>query len=133
LSAQDSSRLIPAIGGLLAGLAVAAGAFGAHMLKSILDPPMLTVYDTATRYQFYHALGMVLVGLSMRICGDRKLATAAWLFAAGIVLFCGSLYGIALGGLKWLGPVTPIGGLAFMAGWSVFAWHIWVGSGPLEK
>ena len=126
---HECGRLILALGGILAGLAVAAGAFGAHMLKNVLDPPMLAAYDTATRYQMFHALGMVLAGLAMRIYGDRKLAAVGWLFAAGIMLFCGSLYGIALLGTRWLGPLTPVGGLAFMAGWGVFAWRIWAGSG----
>jgi len=128
-SSHNSSRLILLFGSILAGIAVAAGAFGAHMLKGVLDAPMLAVYDTATRYQMSHAIGMVLVGLAVRFYGDAKLATAGWMFAAGIVLFCGSLYGIALLGMKWLGPVTPLGGLAFITGWGMLAWRIWAGTG----
>ena len=122
------SRRVLTVGCALAGLGVAAGAFGAHMLKGMLDPPMLAVYDTATRYQMYHAFAMVLVGIAMRICDDRRLAPAGWMFAAGILLFSGSLYGIALLGLKWLGPFTPIGGLAFIGGWSFFGWRLWRGT-----
>ena len=125
MSTNATYRPILAVGSLMAGLGVAAGAFGAHMLKSTLDPAMLAVYDTAARYQLFHAIGMVLVGLAMKQLDDRTLATAGWLFAAGLLLFCGSLYGMALFGLKWLGPLTPLGGLAFIAGWMLFAWKIW--------
>jgi uncharacterized membrane protein YgdD (TMEM256/DUF423 family) len=119
------SRRLIAVGCIVAGVGVAAGAFGAHMLKTILEPPMLAAYDTATRYQMYHAFGMVLVGIAMRVYGDRRLAMAGWLFVAGMVLFCGSLYGIALAGLKWLGPITPVGGLMFIIGWGIFGWRVW--------
>jgi uncharacterized membrane protein YgdD (TMEM256/DUF423 family) len=119
------SRRLIAVGCVVAGIGVAAGAFGAHMLKTILEPPMLAAYDTATRYQMYHAFGMVLVGIAMRVYGDRRLAMAGWLFVAGMVLFCGSLYGIALAGLKWLGPITPVGGLMFIIGWGIFGWRMW--------
>jgi uncharacterized membrane protein YgdD (TMEM256/DUF423 family) len=119
------SRRLIAVGCVVAAIGVAAGAFGAHMLKTILEPPMLAAYDTATRYQMYHAFGMVLVGIAMRVYGDRRLAMAGWLFVAGMVLFCGSLYGIALAGLKWLGPITPVGGLTFIIGWGIFGWRVW--------
>lgn len=120
-----AGRSLLVVGCGLAGLGVAAGAFGAHMLKGLLDQPMLAVYDTATRYQMYHAFGMILVGIAMRMYDDLRLASAGWLFAAGILLFSGSLYGIALFGLNWLGPFTPLGGLAFIGGWSLFGWRIW--------
>ena len=124
---EASSRRLIMIGCVVAGVGVAAGAFGAHMLKTILEPPMLAAYDTATRYQMYHAFGMVLVGIVMRVYDDRRLAMAGWLFATGMVLFCGSLYGIALAGLKWLGPVTPLGGLTFILGWGLLGWRVWRG------
>ncbi|MDH4097417.1 MAG: DUF423 domain-containing protein [Nitrospira sp.] len=133
MDANASSRRVIAIGCVLAGVGVAAGAFGAHMLKTILEPPMLAAYDTATRYQMYHAFGMVLVGIAMRVYGDRRLAIAGWLFATGIMLFCGSLYGIALAGLKWLGPITPLGGLTFIIGWGIFGWRVWQGVSHGEK
>lgn len=122
-----SSRRLIMIGCIVAGVGVAAGAFGAHMLKTILEPPMLAAYDTATRYQMYHAFGMVLVGMAIRVYDDRRLAIAGWLFAMGMLLFCGSLYGIALAGLKWLGPVTPLGGLTFILGWGILGWRVWKG------
>jgi len=125
MNVDTSSRWLVVTGCLCASLGVAAGAFGAHMLKDLLDQPMLAVYDTATRYQLYHAFGMILVGIAMRVYNEPRLATAGWLFAASILLFSGSLYGIALFGLKWLGPFTPLGGLAFICGWSLFGWRIW--------
>ena len=95
------------------------------MLKSILDPPMLAVYDTATRYQLYHAFGMVLAGFAARICNDARYAVAGWIFAVGILLFCGSLYAVALMGLRWLGALTPVGGVAFIIGWGLLGWRAW--------
>jgi uncharacterized membrane protein YgdD (TMEM256/DUF423 family) len=119
-------RLILA-GSILAGLGVGAGAFGAHMLKGLLDPPMLAVYDTATRYQMYHAFGMILAGFAARVSDDTRLAMAGWLFALGILLFCGSLYAVALFGIRWLGAITPFGGLAFIIGWGLLGWRVWQG------
>ncbi len=110
------------LGSILAGLGVAAGAFGAHGLKTVLEPAMLAVYDTATRYQMYHAFGMILTGLAVRVTHDARLAVAGWLFAAGMLLFCGSLYGVSLAGIRWLGAVTPLGGVAFIAGWGWLGW-----------
>jgi uncharacterized membrane protein YgdD (TMEM256/DUF423 family) len=124
---DSAARRLIMIGCIVAGVGVAAGAFGAHMLKTILEPPMLAAYDTATRYQMYHAFGMVLVGIVMRVYDDRRLAMSGWLFATGMVLFCGSLYGIALAGLKWLGPITPLGGLTFISGWGLLGWRVWKG------
>ncbi len=124
LSHRVFQRLVLS-GCLLAGLGVAAGAFGAHMLKSVLDPPMLAVYDTATRYQLYHAFGMVLAGFAARLCNDARCAVAGWMFAAGILLFCGSLYAVSLMGLRWLGALTPLGGVAFMIGWGFLGWRAW--------
>ena len=127
MAAQEVGRRLIMIGCVVAGVGVAAGAFGAHMLKTILEPPLVAAYDTATRYQMYHAFGMVLVGIVMRVYDDRRLAMAGWLFATGMVLFCGSLYGIALAGLKWLGPITPLGGLTFIIGWGLLGWRVWKG------
>ena len=125
MDVDASSRRLIVVGCLCAGLGVAAGAFGAHMLKEILEPPMLAVYDTATRYQMYHAFGMILSGFAVRIGCDAGAAKAGWLFLAGICLFSGSLYGVSLLGVRWLGAVTPVGGALFIVGWSVLAWRAW--------
>lgn len=125
MQSRRSCQMLIAVGSLFAALAVAAGAFGAHMLKSILDPPMLAVFETAARYQMYHALGMIAVGLAGQVFGCPQVARAGWCFAAGIFLFCGSLYGVSLLGIRWLGAMTPIGGLVFIMGWSLFGWSNW--------
>jgi uncharacterized membrane protein YgdD (TMEM256/DUF423 family) len=133
MDVDASSRRLIAIGCILAGIGVAAGAFGAHMLKTMLEPPMLAAYDTATRYQMYHAFGMILAGMAARLLGDPRLVTAGWIFALGMLMFCGSLYGIALAGLKWMGPITPLGGLTFIIGWGLFGWRLWRGVSGGEK
>ncbi len=125
MQSRRSCQTLIALGSLFAALAVAAGAFGAHMLKPMLDPPMLAVFETAARYQMYHALGMIAVGLAGQVFGGPQVVRAGWCFAAGIFLFCGSLYGVSLLGIRWLGALTPIGGLAFITGWSLFGWYVW--------
>jgi uncharacterized membrane protein YgdD (TMEM256/DUF423 family) len=113
------------LGTVFAGSGVAAGAFGAHALKSILDTPSLQVFDTATRYQMYHAFGLCIVSLAIDRYPERRLEQTGWLFTIGIFLFSGSLYAVSLAGIRWFGAVTPIGGLAFLAGWILFGWRIW--------
>lgn len=130
---QEVGRLVMAIGCVVAGVGVAAGAFGAHMLKTMLEPPMLATYDTGTRYQMYHAFGMILSGMGAGLFKDDRLATAGWFFAAGLLMFCGSLYGMALFDWRWLGPITPIGGLAFMAGWLLLGWRVWRAMGSAGR
>jgi uncharacterized membrane protein YgdD (TMEM256/DUF423 family) len=99
---------------------VAAGAFGAHALEGAVTPERLAVFDTAARYHLVHALAIVLAGaMAMWLPLAR---VAGWLFTAGIVVFAGSLYLLVLLDAGWLGAITPIGGLAFMAGWGVLAW-----------
>ena len=125
MQSRRSCQTLIAVGCLSAALAVAAGAFGAHMLKSHLEAPMLAVFETAARYQMYHALGMIAAGLAGRIFDRPQAAQAGWCFAAGVLVFCGSLYGVSLLGIRWLGAVTPVGGLAFIAGWILLGWSIW--------
>ena len=111
--------LLP-LGAWSAAMGVALGAFGAHGLRSTLSPDLLSVYETAVRYQMYHSFGMMIAGLLLRttIPGRPYQALrAGWLFALGIVLFSGSLYALALSGIQWLGFITPFGGLAWIAGW----------------
>lgn len=112
-------------GALLAGLGVAAGAFGAHGLEGRVPTDRLAVYETAARYQIYHALALVLVAALMRQRGGRSLTAAAVLFTAGVVIFSGSLYVLVLTDTPQLGAVTPLGGAAFIAGWGVVAWSAW--------
>lgn len=103
-------------------LAVALGAFGAHALKARLAPEALDIWRTGVTYHAWHALALVAVGLLMlHAPGSGALRVAGWLFAAGIVLFGGSLYALALGAPRAFGAVTPFGGLAFIAGWVAFA------------
>ncbi len=97
-------------------IAVAAGAFGAHYLKTRLGAGELLTFEVAVRYQMYHALALLAVGTLAGRSTGVTLA-AGWCFVGGIVLFSGSLYGLSLAGWKWLGPVTPLGGLLFLAGW----------------
>lgn len=114
--------MLVAVGALLAAAGVALGAFGAHALKSRLTAEMLAVWNTGVQYHLSHALGMVLVGLSAAIVPDGPwMRAASVLLLAGIVLFSGSLYALALGAPKWLGAVTPLGGSAFLLGWLAFA------------
>ena len=115
------ARTFVALGALSAGLAVAAGAFGAHALRARLTPEYLAVFETGARYQMYHALGLVLVGLLASRIPGGLLAAGGWLFVAGTVLFSGSLYVLALSGVRWLGAITPLGGVAFLAGWTCIA------------
>ena len=125
MTMKNRSSLFLLLGTFLAGLAVSAGAFGAHLLKGILDTPMLAAFETAARYQMYHALGLCIVSWAIERHPKRGFVTVGWLFTAGILLFSGSLYGLSLAGWRWLGPVTPLGGAAFIAGWVLFAWNVW--------
>jgi uncharacterized membrane protein YgdD (TMEM256/DUF423 family) len=120
-------RLWFIIGCLMAGLGVAAGAFGAHALKQRLSPELLQVFETGVRYQMYHAFGLLAVALAMNRWPNSTLQIAAWLFIAGIVLFSGSLYALCLSGIRVLGAITPIGGLCFLGGWVYLALVIWTG------
>jgi uncharacterized membrane protein YgdD (TMEM256/DUF423 family) len=121
-------RVFLALGGLSGGLAVALGAFGAHALRGRLGPEDLAIFETGVRYQMYHALALLAVGLWIAHAGQsRTLAAAGWLFVAGTVVFSGSLYLLTLTGQRWLGAVTPLGGVAFIAAWLLLAWAVWRG------
>ena len=109
------------IGSVAAFLAVAIGAFGAHGLRSRLSPDMLAVFETGVRYHMYHALALLVTALVMGRMGGALVVCAGWSFTVGIVLFSGSLYLLALTGVTILGAITPIGGLAFLAGWACLA------------
>jgi uncharacterized membrane protein YgdD (TMEM256/DUF423 family) len=123
----DRAGSVLALSAVLLALATACGAFGAHALKAHLAPEQLQVWETAVRYHFFHGLGLLAVGLALQHRDGAALRAAAWLLAAGIVLFCGSLYALALGAPRILGMLTPLGGLAWLAAWLAFAWGAWRG------
>lgn len=116
-----NSRWILALGGLLVGLATLSGAFGAHALQTRLSPERLDIYETAVRYHFFHALGLLAIGLAARAIDAPALRWSAALVVAGIVLFSGSIYALSFSAPRFIGILTPIGGLALIAGWMVFA------------
>jgi len=115
------------LGALSAALAVGAGAFGAHSLRGRLAQDLLDVFETAVRYQFYHAIGLLAATYAATNWPGGLAAAAGWLFAAGTILFSGSLYLLSLTGARWLGAVTPFGGVAFLVGWLLLAWAAWRG------
>lgn len=106
-------------------IAVALGAFGAHGLRDRLSPEMLAVFEVGVRYQMYHALALLGVSLAIERAPTPTLVAAGWAFVAGTIVFCGSLYTLTWTGQRWLGAVTPLGGIAFLAGWALLAWSAW--------
>jgi len=114
-------------GCLLALTAVAAGAFGAHGLRGRIPADLLEVFETAARYQMYHALALLGVAWAVSHWANPLTSAAGWLFIGGTVIFSGSLYVLALSGTRWLGAVTPIGGVLFLAGWACLAFAAWRG------
>lgn len=136
--ARTGGRIL-ALGAATAAIAVAVGAFGAHALEGRVSVEMLANYETGARYHFYHSLGIIAIGIvALLYEGSSAAATegrtaagavsrlqwAAWLMLAGVVLFSGSLYAMALTGQRWLGAVTPLGGVAFIAAWVLLAWAV---------
>lgn len=112
------SRLAILFGAGNAALAIVMGAFAAHALKDSLSEKMLSVFQTAASYHIYHALGLILVGLLLiQHPQSRLLMISQWMMLAGIILFCGSLYALSLTEIKWLGMITPLGGLSFIIAW----------------
>jgi uncharacterized membrane protein YgdD (TMEM256/DUF423 family) len=120
-----NGRWVLAAAGVLLALATVAGALGAHTLRYRWGAEWLEVYDTAVRYQFYHSLGLLGIGLALRTFDVAALRLAALLVLVGIILFCGSLYGLTLGVPRVVGVVTPLGGVALIAGWILFAYGVW--------
>ena len=116
-----AARLLLTSGGLNGLAAVALGAFGAHGLKHLVDEGRQQVFDTAVLYHGWHALALIAAGLAAQRFGGRWFAPAGWLFLGGILLFSGSLYALVLGGPRWLGPVTPVGGMLFLSGWAALS------------
>lgn len=116
-----NNRWILATAGLLIALATISGAFGAHALKGTLSPERLDIYETAVRYHFFHALGLLAIGLAARAIDAPMLRWSAVLVVVGIVLFSGSIYALSFSAPRVLGMVTPVGGVALITGWIVFA------------
>ena len=109
------------LGAIFGFLGVGLGAFGAHGLRGRLGPDMLAVFETGVRYHMYHALALIATSLLMARMSGWLIQAAGWCFVAGILLFSGSLYALALSGVTVLGAITPLGGLAFLAGWACLA------------
>ncbi len=120
-----AARTVVAIAALFGALGVAAGAFGAHALRQRLAAELFAVYQTAVLYHLVHALALLGVGLWLERYPSAVAQAAAWLLLAGVVLFSGSLYGMALSGVRVLGAITPLGGVAFIAGWLCLSWAAW--------
>ena len=120
------TRIFLAIASMLGGIAVVFGAFASHALKDRLSANSLSIWETGTKYQMYHALALMLVAILVsRFPDSILLVVAGYAFIAGIFIFSGSLYALTLTGIKWLGAITPIGGLAFLAGWLCLALATW--------
>ena len=119
------SRIFFIAGSLSAFMAVAMGAFAAHGLSQKLSPESLGAFEVGARYQMYHALALLAVGFAMERWPRGEWVIAGWCFLIGSVIFSGSLYALSLSGIRWLGAITPIGGLAFLLGWLSFAWCAW--------
>jgi uncharacterized membrane protein YgdD (TMEM256/DUF423 family) len=121
------ARIFLALGAVNAFLCVVLGAFGAHGLKQKLTPDMLAVYQTGVQYHFYHALGLLAVGLMlMHFPASKPIKWSGWLMLGGIVLFSLSLYTLSLTGIRGLGAITPLCGVSFLSGWAVLAYGVWV-------
>lgn len=121
------TRIFLSVAAILAGLSVAAGAFASHALRTKLTERSLAIFETGARYQMYHALALLVVALllSRAEAAQTLLVVAGSAFLLGIALFCGSLYGLSLSGIKWLGATAPLGGLAFLIGWTCLAIAAW--------
>ena len=123
-----SERSFAIAGALLGFVGVAAGAFGAHALRGRVDPGALAIFDTAARYHLIHAIALFGVAWARTRWAGRAVDIAGWLFIAGIVLFSGSLYLLALSGASALGIITPVGGACLLGGWLALAWAAWRGA-----
>lgn len=123
--AEMTARLALLLAGAFLFAGVALGAFGAHALRARLSPDAMAIWQTAVQYHFWHALGLLAVGILLQQSPDSgALGACAWLLVAGLVVFCGSLYALALTGVRALGAVTPFGGAAFLAAWAALVWAI---------
>jgi uncharacterized membrane protein YgdD (TMEM256/DUF423 family) len=120
-------RTFALLGALFALLGVALGAFGAHGLRARLSPADLQIFETGVRYQMYHALALLFLAWAASRWPGTGVSTAGWAFVVGIVVFSGSLYALVLTDTRWLGAITPLGGVAFLIGWAVLAFTVFKG------
>ena len=118
-------KIFAITGALSALIAVAGGAFGAHALKARLPEDLLAVFEVGIRYQMYHAFGLLVVAWAMTQWPESISSWTGWFFILGTVFFSGSLYILSLTGIRWLGAITPLGGVAFILGWAMLAWGIY--------
>jgi uncharacterized membrane protein YgdD (TMEM256/DUF423 family) len=126
-------RLFFALGAASGALSVAAGAFGVHALKARLAPDLLAIFDTAARYQALHALALFAVAWACARWPGKAAPAAGWCFVLGTLLFSGSLYALALSGVRSLGAITPVGGVLLIAGWVALVVAAWRGGGTSER
>ena len=124
---MPTDRWLALVGSLFGFLGVAAGAFGAHALRARVSADLLAVFETAVRYQMYHALAILIVAVAIGRWAGPQAVWAGWLFVSGIAVFSGTLYLLVFTGARWWGAITPIGGVALLAGWACFAWSIVTG------
>ncbi|MCF7972722.1 MAG: DUF423 domain-containing protein [Phycisphaerae bacterium] len=122
---MKTERTFLMLGALSAFIGVATGAFGAHVLKSRLSADMLAVFEVGVRYQMYHAFALIAAAWVQTKWPSPAVITGAWCFVIGTLLFSGSLYVLSVSGIKGFGAITPLGGLAFLAGWACLAWAVW--------
>ncbi len=120
-------RLFFLVGSISALIAVVLGAFGAHGLRGRLTTEMLNAFEVGVRYQMYHALALLAVAWALSRWPRAEVTVAGWLFVAGTIIFSGSLYLLSLTGVRWIGAITPIGGVAFLLGWLSLVWGVWRG------
>jgi len=120
-------RLFFLVGSISALIAVVLGAFGAHGLKGRLTTEMLNAFEVGVRYQMYHALALLAAAWALSRWPRAEVTVAGWLFVAGTIIFSGSLYLLSLTGVRWIGAITPIGGVAFLLGWLSLVWGVWRG------
>ena len=122
------TKFFISVAAVMAGLSVAGGAFASHALKERLSDRALEIFETGSKYQMYHALALLMVGLFLSRDDEitpTLLNASGWAFIFGIILFSGSLYALSLSDIKWLGAITPLGGVAFLVGWGCMAIAVW--------
>lgn len=122
------TKFFISVAAMMAGLSVAGGAFASHALKERLSQRALEIFETGSKYQMYHALALLMVGLFLSRDDEitpTLLNASGWAFIVGVILFSGSLYALSLSDIKWLGAITPLGGFAFLVGWGCLAIAAW--------